>query len=186
MNAGLLVGLAAMGCVGVVFSAGGDDGPDPTSSETSDESETGEKPSGIIMWFTTVDHKDIGLLYLAFGTFAGLWGGLDAMMMRAELLGPGVTVWDIETYNALFTTHGIMMLFFFAAPVFAGIGNYVIPALIGADDMAFPRLNAIAFWLLPPALILVRAGLITEIIGKTIMATVGQLPVLFWPLPSFL
>ncbi len=169
--------------VRILFLASRDGTPPPDEEPAVDHA---EKPSGLLRWVTTVDHTDIGLLYLAFGTFAGVWGGIDAMMMRAELLGPGVTVWDIETYNALFTTHGIMMLFFFAAPVFAGIGNYVIPALIGADDMAFPRLNAIAFWLLPPSLFLVRAGLITEVIGKAIMATIGQLPVQFWPIPSFL
>ncbi|MFB6179240.1 MAG: cytochrome c oxidase subunit II [Halorientalis sp.] len=164
------------------FAAGGADGPPSDDSSAP----VAAKPSGIRRWFTTVDHTDIGLLYLVFGTFAGLWGGIDAMMMRAELLDPGMTLWDLQTYNALFTTHGIMMLFFFAAPVFAGIGNYVIPPLIGADDMAFPRLNAIAFWLLPPALVLVRAGLITEIAGKMIMATLGQSPVMFWPLGGFL
>ncbi|ELZ23193.1 cytochrome c oxidase subunit I [Halosimplex carlsbadense 2-9-1] len=134
------------------------------------------KPLGPLRWLTTVDHRDVGLLYLAFGTVAGLWGGMDAMMMRTELLTASVSVWDAETYNALFTTHGITMLFFFAAPVFAGIANYVIPLLIGADDMAFPRINALAFWLLPPALLIARAGIVTELIGKTLEGALGLLP----------
>jgi len=134
------------------------------------------KPLGPLRWLTTVDHRDVGLLYLAFGTVAGLWGGMDAMMMRTELLTNTVSVWDAETYNALFTTHGITMLFFFAAPVFAGIANYVIPLLIGADDMAFPRINALAFWLLPPALLIARAGIVTELIGKTLEGALGLLP----------
>ncbi|WP_436932203.1 cytochrome c oxidase subunit II [Halosimplex halobium] len=134
------------------------------------------KPLGPRRWLTTVDHRDVGLLYLAFGTIAGLWGGMDAMMMRTELLTPTVSVWNAETYNALFTTHGITMLFFFAAPVFAGIANYVIPLLIGADDMAFPRINALAFWLLPPALLIARAGIVTELVGKTLEGALGLVP----------
>ncbi|WP_328518175.1 cytochrome c oxidase subunit II [Halosimplex aquaticum] len=134
------------------------------------------KPFGVRRWLTTVDHRDIGILYLVFGAVGGLWGGMDAMMLRSELLTPAVSVWDYETYNALFTAHGITMLFFFATPVFAGIANYVIPLLIDADDMAFPRINALAFWLLPPALALARAGLITELIGKTIAGVAGLLP----------
>jgi cytochrome c oxidase subunit 1 len=126
------------------------------------------KPRGFRRVFTTIDHKDIGLLYIAFGLIAALWGGTDAMMMRAELLTAQPSIWDPVTYNELFTTHGITMLFFFAAPVFFGLGNYFLPLLIGADDMAFPRINAIAFWLLPPALALVRGGLIAEVIGKTL------------------
>jgi cytochrome c oxidase subunit 1 len=126
------------------------------------------KPSGLLRWVTTVDHKDIGILYIVFATTAALWGGVDAMMIRTELLTPAAGPWEPETYNALFTTHAFMMLFFFVTPAFTGIGNYFLPLLIGADDMAFPRINAIAFWLLPPAMLLVRAGLITEIIAKAL------------------
>ncbi|WP_435360476.1 cytochrome c oxidase subunit I [Haloarchaeobius sp. DFWS5] len=124
------------------------------------------KPTGVVRWLTTVDHKDIGILYLVLGTVAALWGGMDAMMMRTELVTSQAEVWNTETYNQLFTTHGLTMLFFFATPVFTGIGNYFLPLLIGADDMAFPRVNAIAFWLLPPSLLLVRAGLVTDVMGK--------------------
>ncbi|GAB3668377.1 cbb3-type cytochrome c oxidase subunit I [Halopiger thermotolerans] len=124
-----------------------------------------EKPAGLRRWLTTVDHKDIGLLYILFGTVAALWGATDAMMIRTELLVPESTVWNVETYNAVFTTHGFTMLFFFVTPVFTGIANYVLPLLLGADDLAFPRINAIAFWLLPPSLVMVRGGLITDIAG---------------------
>ncbi|WP_436911885.1 cytochrome c oxidase subunit II [Halosimplex marinum] len=155
---------------------------DATPTPTTDGGTVRAKPLGPRRWLTTVDHRDVGLLYLAFGTIAGLWGGMDAMMMRTELLTPTVSVWNAETYNALFTTHGITMLFFFAAPVFAGIANYVIPLLIGADDMAFPRINALAFWLLPPALLLARAGIVTELVGKTLEGALGLVPpsVLAW------
>ena len=141
---------------------------------TENETESA-KPTGLFRWFTTVDHKDIGILYIVFGTLAALWGGTDATMLRTELLTPEMTIWTNETYNALFTTHGITMLFFFVTPVFAGIANYFLPILIGADDMAFPRINAIAFWLLPPAFLLVRGGLITEVTAKVLAPALGGL-----------
>ncbi|WP_158059144.1 cbb3-type cytochrome c oxidase subunit I [Halorussus halophilus] len=123
------------------------------------------KPPGLTRWLTTVDHKDIGLLYIALGTLAGLWGATDAIMLRTELLTPTANVVTERMYNALFTTHGLTMLFLFATPVIFGLGNYFLPVLIGADDMAFPRINAIAFWLLPPALLLIRFGLISDLVG---------------------
>ncbi|ELY56589.1 cbb3-type cytochrome c oxidase subunit I [Natronococcus jeotgali] len=133
---------------------------------------TTEKPSGLLRWLTTVDHKDIGLLYILFGTAAALWGATDGMMMRTELLVADTTVWNVETYNAVFTTHGLTMLFFFVTPVFTGIANYMLPLLLDADDLSFPRINAIAFWLLPPSLLMVRGGLITDVVGTV----VGLLP----------
>ena len=142
--------------------------PTGTATETA-------KPSGVIRWLTTVDHKDIGILYIVFGVAAAFWGGTDAVMMRTELLGSGYTVWANETYNALFTTHGVTMLFFFVTPVFAGIANYFLPILLDADDMAFPRINAIAFWLLPPSLVLVRGGLLTEVLAKVVAPVLGGL-----------
>ncbi|MHB9287729.1 cbb3-type cytochrome c oxidase subunit I [Halobacteriales archaeon Cl-PHB] len=125
-------------------------------------------PSGLLRVFTTVNHRDVGLLYLGFALVAGLWGATDAMMMRTELLTASTAVWDAETYGALFTMHGVTMLFFFVTPAFTGLGNYLLPLLIGAEDMAFPRINAIAFWLLPPALLLARAGLVTDVVGKAL------------------
>ncbi|MFB6206628.1 MAG: DUF6789 family protein [Haloglomus sp.] len=128
--------------------------------------ELGRLRERILHYLTTTNHREIGLLYIVFGTIAGLWGGVDAMMLRTELLTPPADIWTPETYNALFTTHGLTMLIFFVTPVFFGIGNYVLPLLIGADDMAFPRLNAIGFWLLPPSLLLARGGLIVQVIGQ--------------------
>ncbi|WP_277555992.1 DUF6789 family protein [Halobaculum limi] len=131
-----------------------------------------------LRWLTTTDHREIGLLYIAFGTVAGLWGGVDAMMLRTELLTPAADIWTPETYNALFTTHGLTMLIFFVLPVFFGVGNYILPLLIGADDMAFPRVNAIGFWLLPPALLLARAGLFFQVAGQalTLVVPEGSIP----------
>jgi cytochrome c oxidase subunit 1 len=129
------------------------------------ERRTPEKPSGLTRWLTTVDHKDVGLLYGVFGLLSFAWGGVAAMLLRTELVTPPVDLLGAQFYNALLTTHGITMLFLFGTPILASISNYLIPLLIGADDMAFPRVNAIAFWLLPTGAILIWAGILLEPLG---------------------
>ena len=138
----------------------------PESAGTETGTETEEKVGGLTRWLTTVDHKDVGIMYIIFGAIAGLWGGVDAMMIRTELLTPAANVWTAGTYNALFTTHGLTMLILFVTPVWFGITNYFLPLMIGADDLAFPRLNLLSFWLLPPSLLLIRGGLTINLLAK--------------------
>lgn len=101
----------------------------------------------IVSWLTTTDHKTIGHLYLiaSFGFF--LVGGVLALLLRAELARPGMQIVSSEQYNQIFTLHGTIMLLFFATPTFAGFANAIMPLQIGAPDVAFPRLNMLAFWL---------------------------------------
>ncbi|MFB6171551.1 MAG: cbb3-type cytochrome c oxidase subunit I [Haloarculaceae archaeon] len=134
------------------------------AGETS-ERHHAEKPSGIVRWLTTVDHKDIGLMYGLFATLSFAWGGVAVLIMRTELTTPSSTLVQPAFYNALLTSHGLTMLFLFGTPMLAAISNYLIPLLIGADDMAFPRINAIAFWLLPPAALLIWAGFFLQPLG---------------------
>src|SRR5690606_16370669 len=90
---------------------------------------------------------------------AMVMGGIFALAMRAELAQPGLQYMDGSQYNAAFTAHGALMLFFWIIPIFAGIGNYIIPLMLGAADMAFPRLNGLSFWTLIFGLITAFAAL---------------------------
>jgi cytochrome c oxidase subunit I len=106
-----------------------------------------ERPGGWTNWLTTTDHKKIGILYL-FTTFAFfILGGVEALLMRLQLSSPDNDFVSPRTYSDLMTMHGSTMVFLFLVPVAAGFGNYFIPLMIGARDMAFPRLNALSYWL---------------------------------------
>jgi cytochrome c oxidase subunit 1 len=101
-----------------------------------------------IDWVTTTDHKKIGIMYLVLTFVFFALGGVEALLMRLQLAEPGNTLLTGERYNELLTLHGTTMIFLFVVPVMAGFGNYFVPLMIGARDMAFPRLNALSFWLL--------------------------------------
>jgi cytochrome c oxidase subunit I+III len=103
---------------------------------------------GLSAWIGTVDHKRIGLRYLFTGMAFFVIGGVESLLIRAQLVGPDLEVLGPEAYNQLFSMHGITMMFLFAMPVLSGLGNYFVPLMIGARDMAFPRLNAFGYWVL--------------------------------------
>ena len=98
-------------------------------------------------WLRTVDHKDIGLLYLFLGLGFFIVGGLEALLIRVQLATPEARVLDPVAYGQIFTMHGLTMIFLVAVPLLIGYANYLVPLMIGAADVAFPRLNALSFWL---------------------------------------
>jgi len=107
--------------------------------------ESGEH-TGLWSWLTTVDHKRIGVLYLYTSLFFFLFGGLEAVIIRAQLMGPNRTLVSAEMFNQLFTMHGTTMVFLAIMPLSAAFFNFLIPLQIGARDVAFPRLNAFSYW----------------------------------------
>jgi cytochrome c oxidase subunit 1 len=113
---------------------------------------------GLVDWVTTVEHKKIGLLYMvtAFGVF--LFGGVLALLVRAELAKPGMQLLTESSYNAVFTMHGTLMIFLFANQISTGLANYFVPLQIGAADVAFPRLNAMSYWLYLFGVLIVCSG----------------------------
>ncbi len=117
------------------------------------------EPGGLVSWITTVDHKRIGVRYLltAFVFFSA--GGLEAAVMRAQLARPDSRLVSPQTYDQLFSMHGVTMIFLFATPMLFGFGNYLVPLQIGARDMAFPRLNALSYWVFLGAGLFIYAGL---------------------------
>lgn len=116
-------------------------------------------------WFCSTNHKDIGILYLQFAFFSGMIATSLSVFMRLELAmgGAGVLGHSGQLYNVIVTAHGLLMLLFMVMPaLFGGFGNWAVPLLIGAVDMAFPRLNNISFWLNPPALMLLLLSTLHE------------------------
>src|SRR5437899_10143501 len=97
-------------------------------------------------WVTTVDHKRLGILYIGFALVFLVIGGIEATIMRIQLIRPHADYVSPQVFNRMFTMHGTTMIFFVAMPILFGFANYLVPLMIGARDMAFPRLNAFSFW----------------------------------------
>src|ERR1700724_3306840 len=111
--------------------------------------DNGARPIGdrLHYWVVTVDHKRLGILYILYALFFLVIGGIEATIMRIQLIVPNNHFVSPEVFNRMFTMHGTTMIFFVAMPILFGFANYLIPLMIGARDMAFPRLNALSFWL---------------------------------------
>src|SRR6059058_896068 len=117
---------------------------------------------GIKSWLLTTDHKRIALLYLMSITFFFFVGGFFALLIRLELLTPAGDLVQADTYNKLFSMHGMVMVFFFLIPaVPAVLGNFLIPIMIGAKDMAFPRINLFSWYLLMAGGVLMMYTILT-------------------------
>jgi cytochrome c oxidase subunit I len=121
-----------------------------TDSITWPESESLARPfvDTLHEWVTTVDHKRLGILYIAYALIFLVIGGIEATVMRIQLIRPHSDFVSPQVFNRLFTMHGTTMIFFVAMPLTFGFANYLVPLMIGARDMAFPRLNAFSFWLM--------------------------------------
>ena len=106
-------------------------------------------PRGIWRWLSTTNHKDIGTLYLVFSLIMFLIGGTMALIIRTELFQPGLQFVTPQFFNQMTTMHALIMVFGAVMPAFTGLANWLIPMMIGAPDMALPRMNNWSFWILP-------------------------------------
>jgi len=124
-----------------------------------------EAPSGIKRWLFSTNHKDIGTMYLIFSLVMLFLGGAMAMLIRAELYIPGLQFLEPDLFNNMVTNHALIMVFGMVMPAAAGMANWMIPLMIGAPDMALPRLNNLSFWLLPAAAVMLVASMIVPFFG---------------------
>ena len=117
---------------------------------------------GLSRWLFTTNHKDIGTMYLWFSFAMFILGGAFAMIIRAELFQPGMQLVEPAFFNQMTTLHGLVMVFGAIMPSFVGLANWMIPMMIGAPDMALPRMNNWSFWILPPAFLILASTLFME------------------------
>ncbi|TVP10683.1 cytochrome c oxidase subunit I [Shewanella sp. MSW] len=129
---------------------------------TEQEHQHHHAPKGIMRWLLTTNHKDIGTLYLWFSFIMFLIGGAMAMVLRAELFQPGLQLVEPNFFNQMTTVHGLIMVFGAVMPAFTGLANWLIPMMIGAPDMALPRMNNWSFWILPFAFLILLSSLFME------------------------
>ena len=120
-----------------------------------------ETAPGLKGFLGSVDHKEIGLRYIVTAFLFLLLGGLEALLMRVQLAGPNRGLLTPDQYNQLFSTHGMTMIFLYASPILSGFSNYLWPLLLGSRDMAFPRLNALSYWIYLAAGIFLYTGFLT-------------------------
>ncbi|HET6390034.1 cytochrome c oxidase subunit I [Hyphomicrobium sp.] len=106
-----------------------------------------ETPKGFAGWLSSVDHKSIGIRYIVTAFALLVIGGIEALIMRLQLARPNQQILTPAQYNELFTMHGISMIFWYASPILSGFSNYLWPLILGSRDMAFPRLNALSYWI---------------------------------------
>ncbi len=132
------------------------------SAYTADNHDHHGPDSGMMRWITTTNHKDIGTLYLWFSLIMFLIGGVMALIIRAELFQPGLQFVDPQFFNSMTTMHALIMIFGALMPAFVGLANWMIPIMIGAPDMALPRMNNWSFWILPFAGVLLVSTLFVE------------------------
>ena len=132
------------------------------------------KPTGWRRWVCSTNHKDIGTMYMIFALIMLFLGGASALVIRAELFMPGIQLTSPDLYNSLVTNHALIMVFGAVMPAAAGMANWMIPLMIGAQDMALPRMNNLSFWFLPAAAImLVLAFIVPFIPGGGTMVNTG-------------
>jgi len=135
-------------------------GPDSPAHATR-LGERWESAPGLKGFFTTVDHKEIGKRYIVTAFIFLALGGLESLVIRLQLAGPNLGLLTPQQYNVLFSTHGMTMIFLYASPILSGFSNYLWPLLLGSRDMAFPRLNALSYWVYLAAGLFLYAGFIT-------------------------
>ncbi|MDX5333845.1 MAG: cytochrome c oxidase subunit I [Gammaproteobacteria bacterium] len=121
-----------------------------------------EHPSGIKRWLFTTNHKDIGSLYLMFALLMFFIGGAMALVIRAELFEPGLQMVEPQFFNSMTTMHALVMIFGVVMPAFTGLANWLIPMMVGATDMALPRMNNWSFWILPFAFTMLLSTLFMD------------------------